>query len=260
MKRMVIISDLHGGHEYGLCGPSWWRSGKGKVAKTGRFQRELWRFYTAALDSLKPIYLLGVNGDAVEGKNEESGGTELITSDRHDQARIAAEAIEYAEAEHIRLVYGTKRHVGREEDFEATLVDLLKPKDIKIQSHAFFRIGGVSVDMKHKVASSSIPHGRLTAIARARLWNVIWHSEQERQPKADIIIRSHVHYFNYAGGASWLALSTPALTYNSIFGVRECEGLVDVGLVVFDFDEQGGYTWRPIIADFKDLQVRPESL
>lgn len=258
-KRMVVVSDFHSGHEYGLTPPDYFRSGVGLAAKTGAFERELWKFYTTALDSLKPVYLLVVNGDAIEGKGERSGGVELITSDRHIQVRMAAEAIKYADAENVRITYGTKAHVGKEEDFEAVFRDIFKDRHVALHGHDFFSVNGVKVDVKHKVGASTIPHGRLTPLAKARLWNVVWNSEHERQPKADIIIRSHVHNFNYCGAGDWLAMSTPALTYNSHYGVRECEGVVDVGLVVFDFNEEG-YEWRPVLAAFPELKVRPESL
>ena len=220
----------------------------------------MWKFYTGAMDSLKPIDILVANGDMIEGKGESSEGVELITPDRHDQVRMAAEAIEYTEARHVRIMYGTRRHVGKEEDFESVLADSLKGMGVTVQGHAFMNVNGVNIDVKHKVGSSVIPHGRFTAIARSRMWNVIWNSEHERQPKADILIRSHVHYFGHAGGASWLGVTTPALTYNSSYGVRECEGLVDVGMIVFDFDEKGNYEWNPILAGFADLKVSPESL
>lgn len=255
-KRVVILSDLHSGHEYGLCPPSYQRSSS---IKTGRFERALWAFFTKAIDVLKPIDILDVNGDCIEGKGESSGGVELITPDRHEQAQMAAEVINYCEAPRVRIQYGTRRHVGREEDFESVIIDKLKTKDAKIQGHAFFRVNGCGVDFKHKVPSSSTPQGRHTAIAREHLWNVMW-AEHQRQPRADILIRSHVHYYDFCGGPDWLGITTPALTYNSSYGIRECSGVVDVGLIVFDFDEKGGYTWRPILADFAELRVRPESL
>jgi hypothetical protein len=260
MKRMVVVADMHSGHEYGLCGPDWWRSQNGRTAKTGRFERALWSFYTKAIDALRPIHILGVNGDAIEGKGESSGGVELITPDRHDQVQMAADAINYADAPCVRLIYGTRRHVGKEEDFESVLADKLKAKDVRIQGHAFFRVNGCAIDMKHKVASSAIPHGRFTALARARLWNVMWNAEYEKQPRAGILIRSHTHYFGYAGGPSWLGVTSPALTFNSSYGIRDCEGLVDIGLLVFDFEGDGRYNWWPVLADFSETRVTPEVL
>jgi hypothetical protein len=262
MKRLVVLADLHSGHEFGLCPPAWWAQvddSGARRAKAGIFQRQLWSFYTSALDALKPIDIIAVNGDAIEGKGERSGGVELITSDRHEQVAMAKEAIDYAEAPVVRLMFGTRYHTGADEDFEAALRNTVKGK-ASIHGHDFLDINGRQLDIKHKVGSSSIPHGRMTAIARARLWNVVWNSERERQPRADIIIRSHVHYFGYCGAASWLGMTTPALTYNSAFGIRDCEGLVDVGLLVFDFEDDGSYSWRPILAGFDKLKVQAEAL
>ena len=262
-KRMVVISDLHAGHVFGLTPPGWWFSGDtdaGALGKVKHFQRELWNFYQRAIESLKPIDILICNGDAVEGKGWRSGGMELITADRHEQTRMAKAAIEIAEAQKVRVLLGTPYHVGDEEHFEHALVDILDAPDKKFGIQEFFNINGTIMHIKHKVGSSAIPHGRYTALARARMWNTIWHAEHERQPQADILVRSHVHYHVHCGGPSWLGMITPALTYNSIFGKRDCEGLVDVGFVYFDFAEDGSYSWRAIMADFAKLKVTPESL
>jgi hypothetical protein len=260
---MLIIADLHCGHEFGLTPPDWWvrdDTGNVRVTKAGRFQRHLWKFYTEAVDALRPIDILVVNGDAIDGKGERSGGMELLTTDRNEQVDMAKFAIDYVKADKIRVIYGTRYHVGKEEDFEAVLGRTIKGHDVEVQGHAFIDVNGCNVDIKHKVASSTIPHGRMTAIARSRLWNLVWYSEHERQPKANILIRSHVHYFTFAGGKSWLGIVTPALCYNSAYGIRECEGLVDVGMVYFDFDEEGKYEWAPVFAEFESLRVKPESL
>lgn len=259
-KRLAVLSDFHSGHEYGLTPPEYWRSGTGATAKTGSFERELWKFYTKAIDSIKPIDIVVVNGDCIEGKGERSGSMELVTSDRHRQVLMAARAIEYTEAPVVRICDGTPAHVGMTEDFESILKDVVKDSKVHVSGHDFFSINGVNLDVKHKVGGSSVPHGRTTPLSRARLWNVVWNSEDERQPKADILIRSHVHYFSYCGGPTWLGITTPALTYNSHYGIRQCEGIVDVGIIVFDFEEGGEYSWRPILAGFPALKVRPESL
>ena len=100
------------------------------------------------------------------------------------------------------------------------------------------------IDIKHHVGSSQIPHGRHTAVARDRLQNVLW-AEHDEQPKANIIIRSHVHYFSFCGGSNWLAMTTPAMQgYGSKFGARRMSAPVDVGLIHFDIDEEGGYQWQ----------------
>jgi hypothetical protein len=262
-KRLVVISDLHCGHEYGLTPPDWWynpQTEHSHILKMAQFQRELWGFYTQAIDGLKPIYALVVNGDSIEGKGERSGSTELNKADRYEQIDMAAQCIQYANAQKVRILYGTRSHVGKEEDWEILLKDKIKAKEVKVEGHAFFELNGCNFDIKHKVNSSSVPHGRMTALARARLWNQIWSSEQSRQPKANVLVRSHVHYHNYCGGPNWIAMTTPALTYNSTYGTRECEGLVNVGLVYFDVNEDGSYEWGLVEADFASLKVSADIL
>lgn len=261
-RRVVTISDLHCGHEFGLTPPAWQYKidGHPRIAKAAKFQRALWNFATDALDNLKPIDVLIVNGDAIDGKGEKSGGIEQITTDRLEQCEMAAEFINYAEAKQVRLLHGTRYHVGRDEDFEMALVDKINCKDTTVQGHGFFDINGCIFDVKHKVGSSSIPHGRMTALARAHLWNQIWAAERERQPMANIIQRAHVHYFAYAGGRDWVAMTSPALSYGTSYGIRECEGQVDVGLLVVEIDKHGGWKWEPILAEFKQMAAAVESL
>ena len=232
-KRMVVISDLHAGHEYAITPPDDWRAAS---TKTGKFERALWGFYTHAIDSLKPIDVLVVPGDCIEGKGERSGGMELLTTDRNRQAEMAAKIIDYAEAEKVRIFRGTRAHVGKDEDWEDTIIHASKCRDISISDHDWLECNGQVIDVRHKVSGSTVPHGRHTAVARERLWNLIWNSEGGRQPKADILLRAHVHYFSFCGAAGWLGVTCPALCYNSSFGKRECSGIVDVGLLVFDFD------------------------
>jgi len=263
-KRMVVISDLHCGHKFGLTPPGWWSREDAVnskiVSRAGEFQRALWEFYSKAVEKYKPVDLLIINGDAIDGKGERSGSVELITTDRHEQVRMAKVAIELFGASKVRIIYGTRYHTGTSEDFESVLADSIDCEDVEVQGHGFFEINGCVIDIKHKVSSSTIPHGRMTALARARLWNVVWNSEHEKQPKANLIIRSHVHYHNFCGSDSWMGLTTPALCYNSSYGVRECEGLVDVGFVVFNFDKDGEYDWNTVNAEFDALKVRSESL
>jgi hypothetical protein len=262
MKRVVVISDLHCGHWAGLTPPAWQESSNGEnefKSKAAKTQSEIWRFYTEAIESLKPIDVLIANGDLIDGKGERAGGTDQNTTKTTEQIRMAAECLAQTNAQTMILTYGTPYHVGKGDDWEDLITDLLDC-DVHIEGHSFPKINGLQFDVKHKIGGSSVPHGRFTAIARDQLWNSIWNNAWEQQPKAGVLIRSHVHYHVYCGnpGEGWLAMTTPALQgFGSKYGVRQCSGKVDIGALVFDIEDADNYTWEPILADLPQQKVEP---
>lgn len=245
MKRAAIIADLHCGHRAGLTPPDWQYNPK--RSKFGDVQRIIYDRYLESVQKFSPIDVLIVNGDAIDGKGEKSGGTELVTPDRDEQSEMAKICIREWGAKKIIMTYGTPYHAGDEEDWEASLAKMV---GAEIHSHAWPEIDGVIFDVKHKTPSSVIPHGRYTGPSRERLWNLIW-NERDLQPLAKVFIRSHVHYFSYSGDASHLVMTTPALQMPSTkYGARQCSGTVDAGIVVFDC-ENGEYEWKADIYDIR---------
>jgi hypothetical protein len=243
-KRVVIISDLHSGHRVGLCPPLW--QNKSVNPKWNNIQVELWNQYKRMVQTYSPIdnpiHLLIVNGDAIEGKGFRSGSSELITADRQEQCQMAIECIIQWNAKNILMTYGTPYHTGYGEDWEETVA--LRVGARKIGSQEWPQVNGVTFDCKHFVGNSSIPHGKGTPLAKERLWNVIWNEWEESQPKADIVIRSHVHSFDYVGSVNWLALTTPALQgLGSKYGARIPSKIVHFGIVYFDIEEDGEWSW-----------------
>jgi hypothetical protein len=236
---------LHCGSRAGLTPPGWQSpegSGDHELDTFARNQRITWDWFARKIDELRPIDYLFLNGDAIDGKGERSGGTEQIQADRNKQVEIASAILRYIDSPRLVMTYGTGYHVGREEDFEYILAD--KVKADKIGGHEWIDVNGVVFDLKHKIGGSQIPHGRYTAIAREALWNLVWASH-DGQPKADVIIRSHVHYFVHCGNSDTLGIVTPALQgWGSKYGVRECSGTVDIGFLHFDVAEGGRYVWE----------------
>jgi len=263
VKRLVVIADTHCGHKFGLTPPEWWAAEEtedDRLQKHRVFQRAMWDAFAAEIEKLKPIDVLVCNGDMIEGKGEKTGGIELITSDRHEQVRMAKRIIEFVGAPKVRITYGTRYHVSGGEDYESVLRDSLNhDTDVHVSGHLFLNIGGLVFDFKHKVGRSSIPHGQFTPAARAALWNDLW-AATGRQPYAHVVVRSHVHYFCYAGSGAKLAIITPGLQYNSIYGIRECENIVHLGFVVFNVEDGKVWSWWPVLFDIPSLSVSAESL
>ena len=248
-KRVVVMSDLHSGHVVGLTPKSWHLEHKEEVDsnwskwnKWVKIQEELWKSYIAILKKLQPIDVLIVNGDCIDGKGKRSGGSELICSDRNEQVEMAVSCIKEAKARKIIMTYGTAYHAGIEEDWEAQVATKVNAR--KIGSHEWIDVNGLIFDVKHHVGGSSIPHGRHTAIAREKLWNGIW-AEHEEQPKSAVLIRSHVHYFSYAGGDDWLGITTPALQgMGSKYGARQMSGHINWGVLSFDVKSKKEWSWK----------------
>lgn len=248
-KKLVCIADMHCGHRVGLTPPNWqWNDNKEKDhiwQKFGKIQKECWNWYESQVSQIAPVDVLVVNGDAIDGRGERSGGVELITGDRNEQIKMAVECIEVWKPKQIVVVRGTPYHTGEIESFEDTVSYLLTESghSVKVGDHEWVSINGVVFDFKHYIGGSQIPHGRKTALMRDVLWNEIW-SEADLQPKSDWIVRSHVHYceggFSYRGGRKINAVITPALqAMGTRFGARQMSGLVDFGFLNWTINEKG---------------------
>jgi len=210
----------------------------------------MWEGYEKVVAGDK-IDVLLVMGDAIDGSADKSKGTEAITTDRMEQADWATECIKYTKAKKVHMVAGTPYHVGQQEDWERVIGDRL---GAEFTGQDWLDIDGVVFNVRHKVGSSSIPHGRHTAISRQKMWEVLW-KDTAGYPESDILLRGHVHFFSYCGGCysnNWLAMTLPALQGpGSRYGVRQCEGLVHFGGVDF-WTEKGEYSWR---ANIREVQV-----
>lgn len=244
MKRVVILADLHCGHMGGLTPPEKWFAEDDTDhvrEKFARLQRIMWGFYKRNIDELKPIDILMVNGDLIDGKGDKSGGTEQITTDRYEQVKIAAQCLSIAEANTVVMAFGTPYHSGEDEDWESVIQDQLEAKEIKIGGHEWYDVNGLVFDMRHHVSRSIVPYGRGTPLMREALWSILW-AELAGYPKSDIIVRSHVHYFTYIESLSKVALTTPALQGFTKFGSRRATGLIDIGFI--HFDVEGREDWK----------------
>jgi hypothetical protein len=241
--RNLSLADFHSGHLCGLTPPEFSPPPINERAeKFSKVRDDLWAFFKESLDEFRPFDSVFVNGDCIEGKGERSGGTELITSGRAEQIEIARAVIHFVKAPVVRLLFGTPAHTGKDEDWEGVLDAMMQ--ESTIGAHEWFSINGRIFDVKHKVGSSTIPHGRLTPLAREVLWNRVWAARGE-QPLADVLLRAHSHYYEHTDHDNCLAFNQPCLQgYGSKFGSRECSGTIDMGVLVFDIYTDGEIKWH----------------
>ena len=236
MQKLLVISDLHCGSQYGLIPPEY-RTEYDKTIRDS--QRKGFNFYMSSLKKIGPVDFLLINGDAIDGAQQLQKGRGQISIDPHVQVEMAQKCIEMVDAKRVLMTTGTSYHIGKE-DYEEYLAKLL---GIKKEGHLFKKIEGVIVDAKHHLAGSTVPYGVFTPLAKEWLHNLLW-AEKLNHPKSDLIIRSHVHSFRFCGTHKWMAMATPALqSLGSEYGVTRCSGTVDFGLVLFEIS---GKQIRPI--------------
>jgi hypothetical protein len=264
--RLLVEADYHCGHRVGLTPPEWWYNdqfAEGVNANVAKWQRALWNFRAEALKPLRPIDILVVNGDLIDGKGRRTGGSEQLQGDRNEQCKMAAACVDFVKAEKVGIIYGTPYHTGQEEDWEDVAASLIETPLAFISGQHFVEVNGRIFDFKHFIGGSSIPHGRATALNREKLWNLVWNSRNEQQPKADYLIRSHVHYYDedYDGAMRCRGFITPCLQgHGSKFGVRICSGTVDIGMLVFDIYTDGKVEWEYIEAELPEQKAHVTSL
>lgn len=249
--RVIVASDPHCGSLQGLTPPQW-QPGihkekedpkTSRFLKFGKLQGVLWNRCMELLTHLAPYQVILWGGDMIEGKGTRSGGAELLVPDRIEQKNMAvAVCKEFAARSNVLNVkqygvYGTAYHTGYEEDWELMVAEEAGWE--KIGSHEWIDVNGCVFDLKHKIGSSAVPHGRGTAVLREMLWNELW-AARKLQPKAQVIIRGHAHYYMGVDTDECAAFICPALQgWGTKFGSRECSGLVHWGLMHFDIDRDG---------------------
>jgi len=246
MKRVLTIADLHCGHRAGLTPPEYQSAIPGR--RYHKLQIDLWEAFASRIKKLQPIHTLIVVGDCVDGKGQRSGGSELITSDMRLQSEMAATALNTVKAEHTIMVYGTAYHSSPSgEDWEKLVADKIGARSIG--DHEWISVNGLMFDVKHHIGGTSVAYGRNTQLEKAQLANLLWNEMDKGQPRGDVFIRGHVHHHHGCFEPHYLAMSLPALQGAATkFGGRVCTLPVHFGLVWFDVEDDGSYSWdRDII-------------
>lgn len=243
-KNLVVLSDGHAGHMFGLCSPEFQlQPSECSLSrfheKAYEWQTHTWGWFASAIKRLGPIDHLVYNGDAIEGKGYRSGATELLTADRNAQVNIAKAVIDFCAPAAVTIVRGTPSHTGEEEDWEDVLAEKL---GVRAEDHAWLTYGPTTFDIKHHIGSSSVPGGVPPSLTRDAVWNLLW-AEKQLQPRANVIIRSHLHKHVYVGDEDSLAIVTPALQGWTKYGAKRMSKTITYGFVSFNVHENGDYTW-----------------
>ena len=191
-KKILILSDFHSGHVLGLSS---------KSDCVNNYQKTAWKFFIEGIKKYAPYDIIFCNGDLIDGKNPKDGGKECITTDLQEQSeitsRVIKEIIKVNKKEpKIFFTYGTPYHVSGDCNFENLIASQFRKsiKEKNIDNRLLIKVNDITFDLRHKVGSSNMPHTKLSSVGREILFGMLKESAEGRE-KADVYIRSHVHYF-----------------------------------------------------------------
>jgi hypothetical protein len=260
-KKVLLCSDFHCGHVVGLTHPTYqFRNSKSphtKRNKFGKVQDQCWQAFMRMLDECGKVDAVLFHGDSIDGKGRASGGTETISGSMEDQADMAVTVFDsmrlkvFKRGTKLIGVHGTPYHEANNGEDWGNVVAERAGFD-HFGAHEWIDIDGCVFDIKHKVGSSGIPHGRGGAIRKQDLWNGIW-AEYKMQPRAHYLTRGHVHYYDHSdrvrAGIPVHLATLPALqAMGSKYGARQCDGIVDFGIVLVTVTNGVVSGWQPIVA------------
>jgi len=215
-------------------------------------RRKKWGWFYDSVKSIGRIDVAVWNGDLIDGQGRKNAGKEMITTDRYEQGEIALRVIKAVNAKANHVVVGTGYHEGQEEDWGSVIANKASST---FQDHLTLEVDGYHFDFKHFIGGSNIPHGRATALERDKVWNELG-TERRGYPKADVLVRSHRHYFlatvdSYGPHGLRYALITPPLQGVTEYGTRNFNGTVDYGFVYFEVKNEE-LSFHPVICQLHE--------
>lgn len=222
MKRGAIISDLHPGSIYGILPPEF-KTFDGTVVEQNVGQRYLWECwidYIKRVAAFNPDFVI-VNGDIVDGPQRKNEGAELKLIAPQDQSSAACDTLHVLRAALPRTVkwyftQGTPYHVGHwnlaEEEVARNLGgEIYSSLGVgeRCKEVLWLEVEGVIIEAAHHI-SGSVGFYRLTALDREAQWSALSAKDETKGvPRADLLIRSHVHNYSYGEHASKQIVTTP---------------------------------------------------
>lgn len=233
MKRgrfidILVRADTHVGNVFGLWHPDYtWSSGGAYKLNPG--QQYLWECWMHFARRLKKgteegrfnIVAAVHNGDPIDGKQRAQDQLEAVTTSPVDQAdnfeACEREFLKTADLEGIPLyfVQGTEYHDGKGgSEVERVAKSLGGVRYVGIGTGKYSReicdleTGyGITINFCHGIMVSGALY-RGVAIDREALWSAIA-GKTGKMPKAEVIVRSHAHYYVHIEHEDKHGLITP---------------------------------------------------
>lgn len=240
MIDILCICDTHCGSAAGLTPPAYQYGLKDEGEETdhavialrqllARAQRIIWDGYTEILEELGPFDIAVANADLTDGCRFET--VQHITTDSELQANIAIEAlsaVKFRGTPDWRFTYGTPVHTVNGWNHEHLVADELGGP---ISDTLKLDVNGLKIQWRHHQGRSDIPTGQGAQLSKEIVRDILRSSIYD-YPAADVVVRSHTHYWYHLGFADKEAFSLPSLEVPlAIYGRRLRTLWYDMGLL-----------------------------
>ena len=271
MKRLAVVSDLQAGSIYGMLPPNFITAeGIPKLQNAGQiYLWECWIDFSERLKEFKPDAII-MNGDAIDGRQRKQEATELSLNLVSDQVRAAIDCLKVlkkkAPSAKWYFTRGTAYHVGQAGQDEEEVAKSLGAEKywsvgtgVYVKEVLWLNIDGVIIEAAHHIGVSQGFY-RLTQLDKEMQWSAMAAKDDTKGvPKADLLIRSHVHNFQHAEHASKQGLVTPCWQLQTTFMRKNStyRMLPDIGGVFIEINGQAKKEGKPPCRILKELYSLP---
>ena len=256
-KSILVASDMHVGSATSVCSAEPVISELGTTHLPNKLQLALNEAWYNCIDDLeqKPT-LLVVNGEPCDGANRRQVGQQSWTTNLQDQINDAGTLLKDIPYEHLIFVRGSGYHVQQDgTNFEEILAQQMGAEKYKAYGgqgltdyYALIEMYGKTFNFTHHIGFNKWAAYRTTALAREMAGMVF---EKDKMGRADVIIRSHVHYFVHVEFTHTHGFTTPAWKFPDAHLFRGGVGGTkpDIGVVECIVEPNEDVIVRPIIVE-----------
>lgn len=250
-QDILVLSDTQVGSIWGLW-PSEYAMTDGTQRSQNKGQQYLWKtwlhlsHWLAEAQKRGDAHIVAVvlNGDLIDGKQRLQEALEAMTPNLVDQGRafricLDAFLAPLTPRPTLYSVQGTEYHdekSGTAVESLAEAIGAVPFESVGIGEYSGelldLNVDGVVLNFLHGISATAGLY-RAVAIDREALWSAIA-GKEGKVPKADVIVRSHVHHFVHVEHESKHALITPCWQLQTRFmrRVSAYRMMPDIGAVV----------------------------
>jgi len=253
---------MHVGSTMSVCSKEPTLIDKDSEWKPNKLQHELYNVWNDCIDEIcqKPDLLL-INGEPCDGGNRKQLGNQSWTTNLQDQLDDAERLLKLIPYKNLIFCRGSGYHVTQDgTNFEEIIARSMKADRYRAfggsgytDFYSLVEIHGKLFNFTHHIGFNKWAAYRTTALAREMAGMVF---ERDKMGKADVIVRSHVHYFVHIEFVHTHGFTTPAWKFpdGHLFRGGTAGTTPDIGMVEVIVEPNGEID---IVKHIAELEIKP---